>query len=36
MLGVLRSTWYYQSRPESAENLRLLRRLDQLYLKRPF
>jgi integrase-like protein/helix-turn-helix protein len=33
---VPRSTYYYQPRPESAENLRLLRRLDQLYMKRPF
>jgi putative transposase len=33
---VPRSTYYYQPRPESAENLRLLRQLDQLYLKRPF
>ena len=31
-----RSTYYYPPRPESAENLRLLRQLDQLYLKRPF
>ena len=31
-----RSTYYYQPQPESAENLRLLRQLDQLYLKRPF
>jgi putative transposase len=36
LLGVPRSTYYYQPRPESAENLLLLRRLDQLYLKRPF
>ena len=36
LLGVPRSTYYYQPRPESAENLRLLRQLDQLYLKRPF
>jgi len=36
LLGVPRSTCYYQPRPESAENLRLLRQLDQLYLKRPF
>src|SRR3981081_1504631 len=36
LLGVPRSTWYYQPRPESEENLNLLRRLDQLYLKRPF
>jgi hypothetical protein len=33
---VPRSTYYYQPRPECAENLRLLRRRDQLYLKRPF
>jgi putative transposase len=33
---VPRSSYYYQPWPESAENLRLLRRLDQLYLKRPF
>jgi hypothetical protein len=33
---VPRSTYYYQPRPESTENLRLLRQLDQLYLKRPF
>jgi putative transposase len=31
-----RSTYYYQPRPESAENLRLLRRLDELYLRWPF
>ncbi len=31
-----RSTWYYQPRPENAENLRLLRQLDQQYLKCPF
>ena len=31
-----RSTYYYQPRPESAETLRLLHQLDQLYLKRPF
>jgi len=31
-----RSTYYYQPRPESAENLRLLRKLDQLYLDYPF
>jgi putative transposase len=33
---VPRSTYYHSPQPESAENLRLLRRLDQLYLKRPF
>jgi len=33
---VPRSTYYYQPQPESAENLRLMRRLDELYLKSPF
>jgi len=33
---VPRSTWYYQPRPDRAENLRLLRQLDQLYLQCPF
>ena len=31
-----RSTYYYQPQPESAENLRLMRKLDQLYMKLPF
>jgi hypothetical protein len=33
---VPRSTFYYQPRPESPENLRLLRKLDELYLIYPF
>jgi putative transposase len=36
LLGLPRSTYYHQPRPESAENLELLRRLDELYLRRPF
>jgi putative transposase len=36
LLCVPRSTYYYEPRPESAENLRLLRRLDELYLEYPF
>ena len=36
LLGLPRSTYYYQPRPESTENLRLLRELDQLYRERPF
>ena len=36
LLGLPRSSYYYQPRPESAENLRLLRELDELYLKIPF
>jgi putative transposase len=31
-----RSTYYHQSRPESEENLRLLRQLDELYMECPF
>ena len=31
-----RSTYYYQPRPESTENLRLLRKLDELYMECPF
>jgi putative transposase len=31
-----RSSYYYQPLPESAENLRLLRRLDELYMELPF
>ena len=31
-----RSTYYYQPQPESAEHLRLLRALDERYLKCPF
>jgi putative transposase len=33
---VPRSTYYHQPRPESAENLRLLQRLDELYMDYPF
>ena len=36
LLGLPRSTYYYQPRPESAENLRLLSRLDELYMEYPF
>ena len=36
LLGLPRSTYYYEPLPESAENLRLLRRLDELYMDYPF
>ena len=36
LLGVPRATYYHRPRPESTENLRLLRRLDELYLDCPF
>jgi putative transposase len=36
LLGLARSTAYYTPTGESAENLRLMRRLDELYTRRPF
>ncbi len=36
LLSLPRSTYYYQPQPESADNLRLLRQLDELYLAYPF
>jgi putative transposase len=35
LLGISRGANYYEPRPESAENLALLRRLDELHLERP-
>ena len=35
-LGVARSSVYYTPRPVSAEDLKLMRRLDQLHLDHPF
>jgi putative transposase len=34
--GVNRSSWYYQGRPESEENLALMRLLDEQYTRAPF
>lgn len=36
MLGLARSSYYYEPQPESPETLALLRRLDELYLECPF
>jgi putative transposase len=40
LLGLNRSTWYYQPRPEgtreSADNLQLMRLIDEQYLRTPF
>ena len=36
LLSLSRSTYYYLAQPESPENLRLLRRLDELYMLRPY
>ena len=35
LLGISRSAYYYQCQPESAENLELMRRLDELHLEHP-
>jgi putative transposase len=35
LLGVSRSSYYYQPCPESIQNLRLMRRLDELHLQHP-
>jgi putative transposase len=36
LLGLNRSTWYYEPVPESAANLALMRRIDEQYLSRPY
>lgn len=36
LVGLPRSTWHYQPRGESAENLTLMRRIDEQYLRTPF
>jgi putative transposase len=36
LLGLPRSTWYYEARPESAKNLRLMRQIDEEYTAHPF
>ena len=36
LLGLPRASYYYQPRPETAENLRLMRIIDETYLLYPF
>jgi putative transposase len=36
LVGLPRSTWYYEAATESTENLRLMRAIDRQYVKRPF
>ncbi len=36
LLGISRSNYYYHPRPESEQNLLLMRLMDEQYLKRPF
>jgi putative transposase len=35
LLGLNRSSWYYEAAGESAENLALMRRIDEQYLRKP-
>jgi putative transposase len=35
LLGLARSNWYYQPAPETAENFRLMRLIDELYTAHP-
>lgn len=36
LIGLNRSTWYYEPAPESAANLALMRQIDKQYLRTPF
>jgi len=36
LLGLPRSSWYYRAAGETAENLRLMRTIDEQYLRTPF
>jgi len=36
LLGLVRSMWYYEPKAESPEDLRLMRLMDEQYLKTPF
>jgi putative transposase len=36
LLGLARGSWYYEPAGETASNLKLMRRIDELYLRRPF
>lgn len=36
LVGLARSTWYYEPVGETAENLALMRQIDEVYLKWPF
>ena len=36
LVGLVRSMWYYEPKPESPEDLRLMRLLDEKYMERPY
>lgn len=36
LLGLARGSWYYEPAGETQQNLKLMRRIDELYLQRPY
>ena len=36
LTGISRSRWYYEGEPETGENLRLMRLIDEQYTRTPF
>jgi putative transposase len=36
LTGISRSGWYYEAEPETGENLRLMRLIDEQYIRTPF
>jgi putative transposase len=36
LLGMARGSWYYEPAGETKQNLKLMRRIDELYLQRPY
>jgi len=36
LVGLVRSMWYYEPKPERPEDLRLMRLLDEKYMERPY
>jgi putative transposase len=36
LLGLARGSWYYEPAGETKQNLKLMRRIDELYLQRPY
>jgi putative transposase len=36
LLGLARGSWYYEAVAETSDNLQLMRRIDELYMKRPY
>ena len=36
LLGLARGSWYYEAVAETSDNLQLMRRIDELYMRRPY